>query len=97
MVLEFFLFLLLIAGLFYRWITKSYDKWEKAGIPHDKPTFPYGNHNFFALKGHLSDFGSRGERFLQTRALIGQVVELSSSDWTKAAELYLLSNHRSSL
>ena len=42
-------------------------------------------------------FQCKGERFLQTRVLIGQAEELSSSDWTRAAKLYLLSNQRSSL
>jgi hypothetical protein len=45
MLLEAGLGLLLLAGILYRWITKSFDKWEKLGIAHDKPHFPYGTHN----------------------------------------------------
>ena len=36
--------MLLLAGIVYRWITKSFDKWQELGIPHDKPSFPYGTH-----------------------------------------------------
>ena len=35
---------------------------------------------------------SRGERLLRTHILIGQEVQFPSSDWTRATELYLLSN-----
>ena len=34
----------------------------------------------------------RAERILQTHTLIGQYVQLPSSDWTRATELYLLSD-----
>ena len=39
----------------------------------------------------------RGERLLQTHILIGQEAQLPSSDWTRAIELYLLSNLNMSL
>ena len=35
---------------------------------------------------------ARGERLLQTHTLIGQEVQLPSPDWTRATELYLLTN-----
>ena len=38
-----------------RWIAKSFDKWERLGIPHDKPTFPYGSHNFLDGKREFPD------------------------------------------
>ena len=40
---------------------------------------------------------ARGGRLLQTHTLIGQEVQLSSSDWTTATEFYLLSNQSTSL
>ena len=39
----------------------------------------------------------RGERLLQTQIVIGQEVQLPSSDWTRATELYLLSSQSMSL
>ena len=38
-----------------RWIAKSFDKWERLGIPHDKPTFPYGSHNSLDGKREFPD------------------------------------------
>ena len=35
---------------------------------------------------------ARGERLLQTHVLIGQEVQLPRPDWTRATELYILSN-----
>ena len=40
---------------------------------------------------------NRGERLLQTYMMIGQEVQLSSSDWTRATDLHLLSNQSTSL
>ena len=40
---------------------------------------------------------TRGGWLLQTHTLIGQELQLSSSDWTRATELYLLSNQSISL
>jgi len=45
----------------------------------------------------MKELGSRGEQLLQTQILIGQAVLLPSSDWTRATELYLLSNQNISL
>ena len=56
MIIEIILLLLLLFGLLYRWITKSFDKWAKIGLAHDKPSFPYGTHNFLDGKKHLNDF-----------------------------------------
>jgi len=56
MLVEILLALLLIFTALYKWITKSFDKWEKAGIPHDKPTFPYGTHNIFNMSKHMNDY-----------------------------------------
>ena len=56
MILELVLLVALLGGLLYRWITKSFDKWEKAGLPHDKPSFPSGTHSFLSGKKHLNDF-----------------------------------------
>ena len=48
--------MLIIFITLYKWITKSFDKWEKAGIPHDKPTFPYGTHNIFNRSKNTADY-----------------------------------------
>ena len=49
------------------------------------------------FKRPLSSTQGRGERLLQTQTLIGQEVQLPSSDWTRATKLYLLSNQSMSL
>ena len=41
--------------LFYRWITKSFNKWKDLGIPYVKPSFPFGSHNFIFDKVHLNE------------------------------------------
>ena len=56
MILELVLLVVLLGGLLYRWITKSFDKWEREGLPHDKPSFPSGTHSFLSGKKHLNDF-----------------------------------------
>ena len=56
MILELVLLVVLLGGLLYRWITKSFDKWQKEGVPHDKPSFPNGTHSFLSGKKHLNDF-----------------------------------------
>jgi len=56
MIIELLLLLIIPGLLLYRWITKSFDKWEKLGLVHDKPTFPYGTHNILANKTHLNEF-----------------------------------------
>jgi len=56
MLIEILLFFVFLGVLLYRWITKSFDKWEKIGLAHDKPSFPYGTHNFLSGYKHLSDF-----------------------------------------
>ena len=45
-----------------------------------------------ANRRSLLRVSTRGEQLLQTDTLIGQEVQLPSSDWTRATELYLLSN-----
>jgi len=49
------LLVLLLTIIVYRWITKSFDKWKNAGIPHDKPSFPQGTHNILGQKKHLTE------------------------------------------
>ena len=56
MLLEILAGLLILLGALYRWITKSFDKWEKEGIPHDKPSFPFGTHSFITQNKHLNDY-----------------------------------------
>jgi len=56
MLIEILLLFILLGFLLYRWITKSFDKWRKLGIPYAKPSFPYGSYNIFAGKTHLNDF-----------------------------------------
>ena len=56
MILELVLLVVLLGGILYRWITKSFDKWQKEGIPHDKPSFPFGTHSFISGKRHLNDY-----------------------------------------
>ena len=55
---ELLLLVLLLGVLLYRWITKSFDKWEKIGLTHDKPKFPYGTHNIIDGKKSLNSFAS---------------------------------------
>ena len=31
-------------------------KWQKEGVPNDKPSFPNGTHSFLSGKKHLNDF-----------------------------------------
>ena len=42
--------------LFYRMITKNFDKWEKAGIAFKPGHFPYGSVNVFKEKKNFSQF-----------------------------------------
>ena len=49
------------------------------------------------LSNPSSSMYSSGGRFLKTHTLIEQEVQLSSSDWTRATELDLLSNQNASL
>jgi len=56
MIIELVLLVVLLLVLLYRWITKSFDKWARLGVPHDKPSFPYGTHNFLTGKKHMNDF-----------------------------------------
>jgi len=53
---EILLFLVLLGALLYRYITKSFDKWQKMGVAHETPKFPYGTHNFVDGTKHLTDF-----------------------------------------
>ena len=53
---EILLLLLLLGVIIYRWITKSFDKWEKIGLPHDKPRFPNGTHNLMDGKKSVHTF-----------------------------------------
>ena len=39
-----------------RWVTKSFDKWKKEGVPHDKPAFPFGTHAFLSEGHHLANY-----------------------------------------
>ena len=64
----------------------------KEAAEKDKPFLLY--HSFAAVHTPLV---ARGERLLQTHTLIGQEVQISSSDWTTATELHLLSNQSKSL
>merc|ERR1711971_437696 len=56
MIIEVILLVVLVGALLYRWITKSFDKWERLGIVHEKPAFPYGTHNFLDGKKHMNEF-----------------------------------------
>ena len=51
---------------------------------------------FFDVKSVIHISG-RGERLLQTHILIGQEVQLPSSDLTRATELFPLFDHNTSL
>jgi len=53
---EILLFFVLLGVLLYRWITKSFDKWEKMGLPYVAGTFPYGSHNILDGSKHLHEF-----------------------------------------
>ena len=48
------LFLVLFL-LFYRMITKNFDKWEKAGIAFKPGHFPYGSVNIFKEKKNFAE------------------------------------------
>ena len=54
--LEIFLCLLTLFILFYRYVTKKFDHFEKLGIPYEKPSFPIGSHNMFLGSKHFNDF-----------------------------------------
>ena len=51
--------IIIIHKLLARYVTKRFDHWEKLGVPHDKPHFPYGTHNLFDGR-HLSDHIEEG-------------------------------------
>jgi len=68
MIIEVLLLVVLLGALLYRWITKSFDKWERLGIDHDKPTFPYGTHNILDGKKHMNEFTTEDyKKFKQER------------------------------
>ena len=52
---------------------------------------------FTEMKGCCKNLFSRMREQLQTHILIGQEVQFTSSHWTRASELYLLSNENTSL
>ncbi|XP_054262255.1 probable cytochrome P450 6a14 [Macrosteles quadrilineatus] len=46
-----------IAGLLYSYITRNYNYWKQKGIPHEEPTFPFGNGQDLVLaRKHLGAF-----------------------------------------
>jgi hypothetical protein len=68
--IEMLLLVVLLFGLLFRWITKSFDKWAKIGLPHDKPSFPYGTHNILAGTKHLHKFADEDyKKFKQEQNL----------------------------
>jgi len=56
MIIELLALLGLLCFLAYRWIAKHFGKWEKEGVVHDKPSWPFGTHNLMAK--HLHDCGA---------------------------------------
>ena len=40
--IELLLLLLLLIILLYRYVTRNFDRFEKLGLPGDKPSFPFG-------------------------------------------------------
>ena len=48
--------LLVLFLLFYRMITKNFDRWEKAGIAFKPGHFPYGSVNIFKEKKNFSQY-----------------------------------------
>jgi cytochrome P450 len=65
MVVECGLLFLLLCLLFYRYVTKNFDRWEKAGIPYIKGYFPLGSHKeLMTQTRHMHDiFRENYERF----------------------------------
>jgi len=57
MLVEIFLLFVLLGVLLYRWVTQSFDKWEKIGVAHETPRFlRLGTHNLLDGTKHLNDF-----------------------------------------
>ena len=71
----------------------SFENWAEIGLVIIVSILLVNDETKFELNRHLA----RDERLLQTRTLIGQEVQLPSSDWTRASKLYLLSNQSMSL
>ena len=62
--IEIVLTLLTIFILLYWYITKSFGKWKKLGIPYEEGHFPYGSYNLLAQKRHLNELLEEGyEKF----------------------------------
>ena len=64
-------------------------------VEQSKSLFQFCPHRLWiwVLKRHVrAKKESRGEQLLQTHVLIGQEVQLPSSDWRRAPDLNLLSN-----
>ena len=56
MLVELVVAALVLLGLLYRYITKSFDKWKKLGIPHDPPSFPFGTHRIFDGTKNINEY-----------------------------------------
>jgi len=62
MLTEIVLTVVTLVCLLYWYITKSFGKWKKLGIPYDEGYFPYGSYNILAQKKHFSDLAEEGYR-----------------------------------
>merc|ERR1719499_13166 len=60
MLVEILLIIVFLFAALYWYITKSFDKWEKLGIPYVKGHFPYGSYNIISQKKNLTDYVEEG-------------------------------------
>jgi len=59
--LEILLTLISLFLVLYWYVTKSFGKWKELGIPHSKPSFPFGSYNFLSGR-HLDDMSGDDHR-----------------------------------
>merc|ERR1712106_201077 len=59
--LEILLILISLVLVLYWYVTKSFGKWKELGIPHSKPSVPFGSYNFMSGR-HLDDMSGDDHR-----------------------------------
>ena len=56
MLLEIILILIALCLVFYRYVTKNFDRWKDIGVPFIKGRFPYGSHvELISQSRHVND------------------------------------------